>query len=183
MHQVWVEFANDWTPDFGLDEDEGWPMDDFEIEQAETLGYLAQTLSLEELQVTIRSDGSVVVSSGGKASEPHLRYFVYASFLPYPRLTESLKLAARSSFSAIISHLFKGKTIYFEFHKPSDTSLSSVIALYREQIKARPEMAVGALHKVETKTGVAGTLTRVVPVLGTRTGPFIQTLNATKALP
>lgn len=170
-----MSFQNDGRPDYGSDEDEGRPTDQVEMTQGgDNLTLRAQALSLRDFQVTLGLGDTVTVTSSTMTSNPDLRYIVYAPFLHYPGVSDSLESTARAFTSAIVLHLPQGKTIHFEFHKPQDTTLSSIIAFHRTQTSKRPEMSVGALHNIQAQ------LTRVYPCTRNERRPFFPDIERYK---
>lgn len=113
-------------------------------------------------------------------SYPDLRYIIYVPFLHYHSASESLEGTARAFTSAIISHLPKGKTVHFEFHKPSDMTLSSIVSFHRIQISTRPEMYVGALHTIQTQPDVARSPDRVYPCFRNERPPLYADIERYK---
>ena len=96
----------------------------------ETLNRQAQELSVTDFQFTSGPGDAVTVTSSTILSEPDLRYIIYAPFLHF---SSTLEDTAKVFTSAIVARLPKGKTIHFEFHKPQDTTLFSILTVHQTQ--------------------------------------------------
>jgi hypothetical protein len=178
-----MSFQNDGSPDYGIDEDEGRPMDQVEITRGDKWTHQVQAKSLNNFQVTLRPGDAVTVTSTAITSDPDLRYIVYAPLLYYPGASDSLESTARLFTSAIHSHLSKGKTIHFEFHRPQDMTLSSIVAFHRTQISTRPEMSVSALHDIPVQPNASSSPTRVYPCSRNERQPFYPDIERCKGSP
>lgn len=174
-HKSFKHVDGELEVDYGLDEDEGQPNDPTGTAQAgDVLIHQAQALSLNDFQVTEGPGDAISIRSNNiMPSGPDLRYIIYAPFLlHYP--DHSLDSTARALTSAITPHLPEGKTIQFEFYRPPDTSLSSIISFHRDLLRTRPDFQVGALHNISTPQPGNNEMiqSRVYPCLRREFPPF-----------
>ena len=167
-------------PDYGLDEDEGLPTDPL-ITHGDKLSLQAQSLMLADFQVINGPRDAVTIISASISSSPDLRYLVYAPFLHYPGVKDSLESTGKLFSASITSHLPSGKTIHFEFQKPQEATLSSALALHRTQMTSRPNMSVGAIHRIKTKPDIIPrTPTRIYPCTQNEQRPFFPQIERYK---
>jgi hypothetical protein len=159
-------------PDYGLDEDEGLPTDPL-ITHGDKLSLQAQSLMLADFQVINGPRDAVTIISASISSSPDLRYLVYAPFLHYPGVKDSLESTGKLFSASITSHLPSGKT--------QEPTLSSALSLHRTQMTSRPNMSVGAIHTIKTKPDIIPrTPTRFYPCTQNEQRPFFPNIERYK---
>lgn len=124
---------------FELDNDDGSDQTAGVLTETEigSLESAASKLKLGDGMVKLQhnDDGSITISTNKEQASPDLKYVVYVPFLHQPGAAEKLEEAAKAFAAAMETRLppigMAGKTFLLDFHKPSETSDSCILGLYR----------------------------------------------------
>lgn len=139
--------------DIGWSEDEGTPDAErsaYTGESGSILQGLAARLSLDEFSISGSASTDIVISNAAGTSDPDLRYDIYVPFLDQPGMGDKLEQVANDFTHEVTSRLSGKKTVFFEFHKPSSKTLSSILMEHRQRDRA--ENSTGALTTFSGKS-------------------------------